>query len=124
MNHWVKLLLVSLPLAVALTVAFRFIQHTDHEYAFWVATFGAVATQLEARCGAAQAPDVCTRAAQRRAIADEFRMYRDAVMAWWWPVLVPMMGAWAAAAVAALALLARFGRRGVTHDPPRERSGS
>lgn len=118
MSRRAGLLLVSLLLAIVLTAAFRFVQHADHEYAFWVAIFGATATQLEARCAASKSPDVCARARERRSFADEFRIHRDAVMAWWWPALLAMTLAWLAVvlSLAAVAIDA-WRRRRLLHDP-------
>jgi len=50
MNRWTKLLLISLPLAIVLTAAFRFIQHTDDEYSFWVEIYAETTALVEARC--------------------------------------------------------------------------
>lgn len=120
-----KLLLVSLPLAIALTAAFRFIQHTDHEYTFWVATFGETAARLEARCAALKSPDTCARARERRAFADGFRTHRDAVLLWWWPVLVAMVLAWSLAAICAIAVMRNARRsREIPGDPPRRTPGT
>jgi cobalamin synthase len=124
MGRWGKLLLVSLLLAIALTAAFRFIQHTDHEYAFWVSTFGETAARLEARCAALQSPDVCARAKERRSLADELRAHRDAVMAWWWPVLLAMLLAWSAAAVSAAAMVRKSRCREILDDPSHGKPGN
>ena len=124
MSRWGRLLLVSLPLAIALTAAFRFIQHTDQEYAFWVETFGATATQLEARCAASKSPDVCARAKSRRVFSEEFRTHRDAVMAWWWPVLLAMALAWIAAAASTCGLLCKPRRRETLPVPPPGKHGN
>ena len=113
------MLLVSLPLAIALTAAFRFIQHTDHEYTFWVAAFGETAALLEARCAALKSPDICAKARERRSFADEFRTYRDAVVLWWWPALLAMALAWSLAAVSAIAAMCKVRRsRETPGDPP------
>jgi cobalamin synthase len=113
MSRWRRLLLVTLPLALVLTAAFRFIQQTDAEYSFWVHAYGETATLLEARCAALASPAVCTRAKERRSLASEFRSYRDQVLAWWWPTLVSMLLAWAAASASLMAIAVQsYHRRG------------
>jgi hypothetical protein len=101
MNRWTKLLLISLPLAIALTGAFRFIQHTDDEYSFWVDIYAETAALVEARCVTIRSAAVCGREAR----ASEFQVYRDAVMAWWWPALLGTALAWLVAAVSFVAAL-------------------
>ena len=122
MSRWGKLLLLSLPLALALTAALRFIQHTDQEYAFWMAAFGEIATEFEARCAASRSPDICARASDRKAFADGLKAHHDAVLAWWWPVVVPMALAWAAATIALIAVVRRRRPRQLpadsSHDNP------
>jgi hypothetical protein len=121
MSRWGKLLIVSLPLALALTAGLRFIQHTDREYTFWLAAFGEITTQLEARCAASRSPEVCARASGRKAFADGLKAHHDAVMAWWWPVVVPMSIAWATTAIALVGVLRTRRRRlarGASHGNP------
>ena len=65
MNPWAKLLLISLPLAIALTATFRFIQHTDDEYSFWVEISAETAALVEARCVAIRS--AATRGSPRMA---------------------------------------------------------
>ena len=101
MNRWAKLLLISLPLAIVLTAAFRFIQHTDDEYSFWVEIHAETTALVEARCLAIRSAAACGRTAR----VNEFQVYRDAVMAWWWPVLVAAALAWTVAAVSLVATL-------------------
>jgi len=101
MNRWAKLLLISLPLAIALTAAFRFIQHTDSEYSFWVDMYAETAALVEARCVAIRSAAACGREAQ----ISEFQVYRDAVMVWWWPTLLAAALAWLVATVSLVATL-------------------
>ena len=108
MNPWAKLLLISLPLAIALTATFRFIQHTDDEYSFWVEISAETAALVEARCVAIRSAAACGRAAR----VNEFQIYRDAVMAWWWPSLLAAALAWLVAAVALVATLRHARGRG------------
>lgn len=123
MSRGRRLLFVSLPLAIVLTAACRFIQHTDSEYGFWVQTYGETAAMLEARCAALASPAVCARAVERRSLAREFQTYHDAVMAWWWPALLATLGAWLAALGAGVALaVAAWRRQGLSRAPPRESS--
>ena len=103
MNRWVKFLLISLPLAVALTAAFRFIQHTDSEYSFWVDIYTETAAMVEARCVAIRSAAACARESR----TSEFQLYRDAVMAWWWPALIAAALAWLAVAVSFFGLVRR-----------------
>ena len=105
MNRWVKLLLISLPLAVVLTAAFRFIQHTDNEYSFWVEIYNETAALVEARCVALRSPAACARDSR----VSEFQVYRDAVMQWWWPALLAAVLAWLVAALSFLGVI-RHGR--------------
>ena len=105
MNRWVKLLVISLPLAVVLTVAFRFIQHTDNEYSFWVEIYSETAALVEARCVALRSPAACARDSN----VSEFQIYRDAVVQWWWPTLLAAAFAWLVTAVSFLGV-ARHGR--------------
>ena len=108
MNRWAKLLLISLPLALALTVAFRFIQHTDNEYSFWVDMYAETAALVDARCVAIRSAAACGREAR----VNEFQVYRDSVMAWWWPALLAAALAWLVVAVSLVAILHRArGRR-------------
>src|SRR5688500_9422302 len=90
MHRWTKLLLISLSLAVVFTAAFRFIQHTDNEYSFWVEIYAETAALVEARCVALRSPAACARESS----ASEFQIYRDAVMLWWWPALLATVLAW------------------------------
>ena len=108
MNRWTKLLLISLPLAIVLTGAFRFIQHTDDEYSFWVEMYAETAALVEARCVAIRSPAACGRAAR----VNEFQVYRDAVMAWWWPALLAAALAWLVAAVSLVATVRQARSRG------------
>ena len=101
MNRWTKLLLISLPLAIALTAAFRFIQHTDNEYSFWVDMYAETAALVEARCVAIRSAAACGREAR----VNEFQVYRDTVMAWWWPALLAAAVAWLVAAASLVATL-------------------
>jgi hypothetical protein len=101
MNRWTKLLLISLPLAIVLTGAFRFIQHTDSEYSFWVETYAETAAMVEARCVAIRSAAACGRESR----PSEFQVYRDAVTAWWWPALLAAALAWLVAAVSFVAVL-------------------
>ena len=101
LNRWAKLLLISLPLAVALTAAFRFIQHTDNEYSFWVEIYAETAALVEARCVALRSPAACARESS----VSEFQVYRDAVMLWWWPALLAMALAWLISAVSFVGVL-------------------
>ena len=105
MNRWTRLLLISLPLAIVLTAAVRFIQHTDNEYSFWVDMYAETATLVEARCVAIRSAAACGREAR----VNEFQVYRDAVMAWWWPALLAAALAWLVAAVSLVATL-RYAR--------------
>jgi hypothetical protein len=107
MNRWAKLLLVSLSLAVVLTAAFRFIQYTDDEYTFWVDIYTETAALVEARCVAIRSADACARKSR----TSEFQIYRDAVMAWWWPALLASVLAWLAAAVSFVGVLRHGCRR-------------
>ena len=105
MNRWTKLLLISLPLAIVLTGAFRFIQHTDNEYSFWVEIHADTAALVEARCVAVRSAAACGREPR----VSEFQVYRDEVMAWWWPALLAAALAWLVAAVSLVATL-RYAR--------------
>lgn len=106
MNGWVKLLVISLPLAVVLTAGFRFIQHTDNEYSFWVEIYSETAALVEARCIALRSPAACARDSS----VSEFQVYRDTVVQWWWPALLAATLAWLVTAVSFLGVV-RHGRR-------------
>jgi cobalamin synthase len=93
MNCWAKLLLISLPLAIVLTIGVRFIQHTDTEYSFWVEIYAETAAMIEARCTALRSAAACARDSG----VSEFQVHRDAVMLWWWPTLLAAALAWLAA---------------------------
>lgn len=106
-----KILLVSLPLALLLTAAFRFIQHTDREYSGWIVIYGESTILLEARCAELRTPAACATARGRKALVAEFRDYRDSVIAWRWPVLTAMLLAWVTAIVSCFCIARRFARR-------------
>lgn len=111
MTAWGKILAVSLPLALLLTAAFRFIQHTDREYAQSISVYAASAARLEARCAELKTPGVCATARERGSFVAELENYHNKVMAWWWPTLVTMLLAWMAAGIPLFWLARRFFRR-------------
>lgn len=122
MNRWVKLLLISLPLAVVLTAAFRFIQHTNDEYSFWVEIYNETAALVEARCVALRSSAACARDSR----VSEFQVYRDTVMRWWWPALLAAALAWLVAAVSLFGVVRhlRHRRRPAVKDAARRTSAS
>lgn len=107
MSRWGKVLLVSLPSALLLTAALRFIHHTDREYSQWIDLFGQSAQRLEARCAELKIAGVCAAARKQQAFVGELQSYREKVVMWWWPTLVAMLLAW----IAALVSLFRLARR-------------
>ena len=115
MKRWKKTLILSLPVAILLTAASRFIYHTDREYSHWIAVYETSAIRLEARCAALKASGVCTTAEKRRAFVTDLESYRNRIMSWWWPALVTMLLAWMAV-ILALATAARA----MLHRPSNE----
>ncbi len=111
MTRWGKVLVVSLALALLLTAAFRFIQHTDREYSQWIQTYGESAKRLEARCAEFRGPGICAAARDRRSFVVELENYRNSVMAWWWPTLVTMLLAWMAMIIPLFRVARRFFHR-------------
>ena len=111
MGSWGKLLLIILPVALLLTGAFRFIQHTDHEYASWIEVFGASAALLAKRCAEQKTANACTAAEKRAALVAELNDYRDSVTAWWLPILVAMLLAWVAVLASCFSIARVYIRR-------------
>jgi hypothetical protein len=108
MSRWDKLLLIALPAALLLSVACRFIYHTDRDYAYWIALYGETLTWLEARCAELETPGACRTAQDRRSFLGSLESYRERVVAWWWPALVATCLAWTAALSALFAIVQRL----------------
>ena len=108
MSRWEKMLLVALPLALLLSVACRFIHHTDLEYAYWIDLYGDSVKWLEARCAELDTPGACGTAQDRRKFVASLESYRQQVLAWWWPALIATVLAWLATLVPLFAIAWRF----------------
>lgn len=108
MSRDAKVLLLTLLLALLLTAAVRFIQHTDREYSQWIELYGKSAARLELRCTEFKTPAACTMARNRRSFIADLQRHRDNVMAWWWPTLGAMLLAWMAAIISLVPVARRI----------------
>lgn len=110
MSRWEKLLLIALPLALLLSVASRFIYHTDFEYAYWIDLYGDSVKWLEARCAELDTPGACGTAQDRRKFVTALESYRSQVLMWWWPALIATALAWLATLVTLAAIVWHYMR--------------
>ena len=111
MTRWEKVLVIALPAALALSVACRFIDHTDREYTYWINLYGESIAWLEARCEELNTPGACGTAQDRRSFLISLQSYRDGVKAWWRPALVLTAIAWTAVLASLVVVLWQFLRR-------------
>jgi hypothetical protein len=112
MDRRKKILLLCLPLALLLTAACRFIDHTDREYAHWIAVYRDIAAHLDRQCARRKLSEVCARAQERRAFLASLETYREGVVVWWWPAVGAASAAWIAITAVLIALArGHFSRR-------------
>lgn len=96
MDRWKKVMVVALLVALLLSVACRFIYHTDREYSYWISLYGESVLWLEERCAELKTAGACVAAEERRSFLSALETYRERVAAWWWPTVVLAALAWIA----------------------------
>jgi hypothetical protein len=111
MTGWQKLLVIALPAALMLTAAWRFIEHTDRDYTYWIRLHGESVAWLEARCAELHTPGACGTAQERRTFLTALETYRARVTAWRGPAVVAMLIAWIGAGAAVIAIVWEWVRR-------------
>lgn len=113
MTRWNKIFLATFTAALLLTVAWRFIDHSDREYSYWIDLHRQSVAWLEARCAELHTPGACGTAQERRAFLMSLEDYRDRVNGLRRPVVVLTALAW----LAALASLAGSLRQTLRGSP-------